>query len=83
MTKDSGADSEGDFRRSAYVPRFEGGALEANLAIPGTDRVTYLEQNVASVDLTLTADDLAALEAAVPRDAVVGARYGDMSHIDA
>ena len=31
---------------------------------------------------SLTADDLAALEAAVPRDAVVGDRYGNMAHID-
>ena len=37
----------------------------------------------APLDVELTADDLAALEQAVPRDAVVGDRYGDMSHIDA
>ncbi|RYJ04915.1 MAG: aldo/keto reductase, partial [Actinomycetales bacterium] len=40
--------------------------------IPGTKRVKYLEENVASIDVTLTADDLDALEQAVPRDAVVG-----------
>ena len=51
--------------------------------IPGTKRVRYLEENVASLDVTLTAEDLAALEAAVPRDAVAGERYGDMSSIDA
>jgi aryl-alcohol dehydrogenase-like predicted oxidoreductase len=51
--------------------------------IPGTKRVRYLEENVGSLDVTLDADDLAALEQAVPRDAVVGARYGDMSTIDA
>ena len=50
--------------------------------IPGTKRVTYLEENVGALDVRLTADDLAALVTAVPRDAVVGARYGDMSHID-
>ena len=43
----------------------------------------YLEENVGAADVELTADDLAALEQAVPRDAVVGDRYGDMSHIDA
>jgi aryl-alcohol dehydrogenase-like predicted oxidoreductase len=43
--------------------------------IPGTKRVKYLEQNVAAVDLKLTASDLAALEAAFPRDAVAGTRY--------
>lgn len=51
--------------------------------IPGTKRVKYLEENVAAADVELTAADLAALEAAVPRDAVVGERYGDMSTIDA
>jgi aryl-alcohol dehydrogenase-like predicted oxidoreductase len=51
--------------------------------IPGTKRVKYLEENVGAASVTLTADDLAALDAAVPRDAVVGERYGDMSSIDA
>lgn len=51
--------------------------------IPGTKRIAYLEENVGAADVHLTADDLAALDAAVPRDAVVGERYGDMSHIDA
>ena len=51
--------------------------------IPGTKRVHYLEENVGAAAVELTADDLAALEQAVPRDAVTGARYGDMSSIDA
>ncbi|GAA1925973.1 aldo/keto reductase [Nocardioides lentus] len=51
--------------------------------IPGTKRVRYLEENLGALDVELTADDLAALETAVPRDAVAGARYGDMSSIDA
>ncbi len=51
--------------------------------IPGTKRVRYLEENVAAADVALTADDLAALETAVPKGSVAGARYGDMSHIDA
>jgi aryl-alcohol dehydrogenase-like predicted oxidoreductase len=51
--------------------------------IPGTKRVKYLEENVAAASLTLTGEDLAALEDAVPRDAVAGDRYGDMSTIDA
>lgn len=50
--------------------------------IPGTKRIAYLEENAAAADITLTADDLAALDQAVPREAVVGDRYGDMSHID-
>jgi aryl-alcohol dehydrogenase-like predicted oxidoreductase len=105
----------GDSRSTAYFPRFQGEALEANLAlvarvqeiaaakdctpgqlalawvlaqgddvvpIPGTKRVTYLEENVGAADVTLTTEDLAALDAAVPRGAVLGDRYGDMSHID-
>ncbi|WP_109510142.1 aldo/keto reductase [Nocardioides speluncae] len=115
ITAAAGASGEGDARRTAYFPRFQGDALAANLAlvdeigklaaakgvtpgqlalawvlaqgddvapIPGTKRVRYLEENAAAADITLTADDLAALDAAVPRDAVVGDRYGDMSHID-
>ncbi|MGH8861301.1 MAG: aldo/keto reductase, partial [Jatrophihabitantaceae bacterium] len=41
--------------------------------IPGTKRITWLEQNVAATDLTLTAEDLAELDPL--GDAVVGARY--------
>jgi aryl-alcohol dehydrogenase-like predicted oxidoreductase len=50
--------------------------------IPGTKRVKYLEENAGAAQVRLTDDDLAALEDAVPRDAVAGARYGDMSTID-
>ena len=41
--------------------------------IPGTKRVKWLEQNVAALDVTLTADDLAVLDPL--GDQVVGARY--------
>jgi aryl-alcohol dehydrogenase-like predicted oxidoreductase len=51
--------------------------------IPGTKRVKYLEENVGALDVELTGDDLTTLEQAVPRDAVAGERYGDMSTIDA
>jgi aryl-alcohol dehydrogenase-like predicted oxidoreductase len=51
--------------------------------IPGTKRVRYLEENVAAAGIRLTEDDLRALEQAVPRGAVSGDRYGDMSTIDA
>lgn len=50
--------------------------------IPGTKRVQYLEENAGAVDVVLTAEDLATIEAAVPADAVVGDRYSDMSSID-
>ncbi|WP_202977204.1 aldo/keto reductase [Nocardioides caeni] len=51
--------------------------------IPGTKRVRYLEENVSALGVQLAPADLAALEAAVPRDAVAGDRYADLSTIDA
>ena len=51
--------------------------------IPGTKRIPYLEENVGSTAVELTDDDLKALEEAVPRDAVVGDRYSDMSTVNA
>ena len=41
--------------------------------IPGTKRREYLEQNAAAVDVELTADDLARIDAELPRAA--GERY--------
>jgi aryl-alcohol dehydrogenase-like predicted oxidoreductase len=41
--------------------------------IPGTKRVKWLEQNVAAMDVTLTASELAALEPLAGR--AVGGRY--------
>ncbi|MBF8185917.1 aldo/keto reductase [Nonomuraea sp. K274] len=49
--------------------------------IPGTKRLKYLEENAAAAGITLTAGQLDALAAAVPADAVRGARYPDMSEI--
>ena len=104
-----------DSRATGRFPRFEGEALDANLAlvakvrelaeakgctpgqlalawvlaqgddvvpIPGTKRVPYLEENVGAAAVELGDDDLEALEDAVPRDAVVGDRYGDMSTVN-
>ncbi len=51
--------------------------------IPGTKRVSYLQENVGALEVELTSDVLEELEAAVPADAVQGERYGDMSTIDA
>lgn len=45
--------------------------------IPGTRRVATLEQNTAAVDLVLTADDLARIEAVFPKGAAVGHRYAE------
>jgi aryl-alcohol dehydrogenase-like predicted oxidoreductase len=110
----------GDSRAVGRFPRFQGEALDANLAlvarvgeiarskdctpgqlalawvlaqgarhglgvapIPGTKRVRYLEENVGALGVDLTDADLAALERAVPRDAVLGDRYADMSTVNA
>jgi aryl-alcohol dehydrogenase-like predicted oxidoreductase len=43
--------------------------------IPGTRRIKYLEENVAAADITLSADELAALEQAAPFGAAAGERY--------
>jgi aryl-alcohol dehydrogenase-like predicted oxidoreductase len=99
-------DADGDFR--SRQPRFNGEALEHNLAlvgnleviardkgvtvaqlalawvltrgddvvpIPGTKRRTWLRENIAAESITLSDDDVEALEAAVPREAVEGERY--------
>ena len=50
--------------------------------IPGTKRVRYLDENVGALDVTITDEDLAAVDAAVPRGAVAGDRYADLSTID-
>jgi aryl-alcohol dehydrogenase-like predicted oxidoreductase len=47
--------------------------------IPGTKRRKYLEENVAAASLELSPADLAAIEAAVPIDAVAGDRYTEAS----
>jgi aryl-alcohol dehydrogenase-like predicted oxidoreductase len=45
--------------------------------IPGTRRIAYLEENVASVHIKLSDEDIRAIEAVAPRDGVAGARYPD------
>ena len=107
---------EGDSRTSAYFPRLNGEALQANLRlvdrvreiaeekgctpgqlalawvlaqgddvapIPGTKRVAYLEENAGALQVELSEADLQTLRDAVPAEAVVGDRYGDLSSIDA
>ncbi len=43
--------------------------------IPGTKRRSYLEENVAAADIRLSADDVAALDAALPPGSIAGPRY--------
>ena len=84
---------ESDFRR--YQPRFQGAAKgctpgQVALAfvhaagldvapIPGTKRRTYLEENVAALDVELTEEDLAILDTVAPAK---GDRYSDMSPVN-
>ncbi|AKG69687.1 aldo/keto reductase [Serratia fonticola] len=43
--------------------------------IPGTKRRRYLEENVAAAEITLSEQELAAIEAVFPQTGVAGARY--------
>ena len=43
--------------------------------IPGTTKIGRLEENLGAVDVTLTAEDLSRIAAAVPETAVEGERY--------
>jgi len=47
--------------------------------IPGTKRRKWLRENVGALDVFLSSDEIAALEAAVPREKVVGDRYSALS----
>jgi aryl-alcohol dehydrogenase-like predicted oxidoreductase len=51
------------------------------VAIPGTKRRSYLEQNVAASELELTDEDLARIDEAAPHGSAAGDRYPDMSGI--
>lgn len=57
---------------------------EDMVPIPGTRRITTLEQNAAAADIVLTPDDLARIEAVFPRGAAAGERYapGGMSSLN-
>ena len=117
ITRDSGADGEKDNRRSSYFPRFQGDALDANLAL--VEKITEIAQEkgctpgqLALAWVLAQGDDVVPdpghqagevprgerrrqrrassprrtsppSRHAVPRDAVAGDRYGDMSSIDA
>lgn len=53
------------------------GRADCIVPIPGTKRRRYLEENVASLDVVLTDDDIASIERVFPRDAATGLRYAD------
>jgi len=43
--------------------------------IPGTRRLSRLEENVGALELRLTPAEIAAIDQAIPAEAVVGERY--------
>lgn len=45
--------------------------------IPGTKRRATMEDSMAAADLTLSADDIAAIDAAAPKGGTSGPRYGE------
>lgn len=104
--KDSAQLAPNDMR--ANIPRFQGEALQANLAlvdlltdvasrrgatssqvaiawllaqgpdivpIPGTKRISRLEENAAAVDIELTAEELATIQEAADTIQIIGARF--------
>jgi aryl-alcohol dehydrogenase-like predicted oxidoreductase len=52
--------------------------------IPGTKRRRYLEENVAAADISLSAEDMQSLDAALPPEKVAGPRYNErqMAQVD-
>ena len=50
--------------------------------IPGTKRRSYLEENVAATEISLSAEDLRRLDEAAPPGATAGDRYPDMSTVE-
>ncbi|MEH1960483.1 MAG: aldo/keto reductase [Nostoc sp.] len=50
--------------------------------IPGTKRRTYLEENIAATEITLTEQELNRLEAVAPKDIAAGDRYPDMTTVN-
>ncbi|HET7723086.1 MAG TPA: aldo/keto reductase [Propionibacteriaceae bacterium] len=51
--------------------------------IPGTKHERYLRENLGALDVELTADDLARIDAAFPFGSTAGDRYADMSSVNA
>lgn len=50
--------------------------------IPGTKHIRYLEENLKSLEITLTAEEHARLDQAAPKGVTAGPRYPDMSTVN-
>ncbi len=48
------------------------------IPIPGSKRVTHLEENIAAIDIHLTPEQLARIDAAVPKGSALGERSADL-----
>ena len=58
-----------------FAGAFGASLVHARGPIPGTKRVKYVEENAAAADVTLTDEQLAAIDAALPAGAVAVERY--------
>jgi aryl-alcohol dehydrogenase-like predicted oxidoreductase len=58
------------------------GAGEDVVPIPGTKRRSYLEENVAATELSLSDEDRQRLDEAAPVGSAAGQRYPDMSGVN-
>jgi aryl-alcohol dehydrogenase-like predicted oxidoreductase len=50
--------------------------------IPGTKHLEYLKENILSIDIKLSEDDLKRLDQAAPKGVAAGNRYPDMSTVN-
>jgi aryl-alcohol dehydrogenase-like predicted oxidoreductase len=49
--------------------------------IPGTKRISYLEENLGALEISLSPEDMAAIEAVAPKGGFEGDRYSDMRFV--
>lgn len=50
--------------------------------IPGTKKITYLDQNIDALDVVLSAGDMKLIDAAAPKGVTAGDRYANMSNVN-
>ncbi len=50
--------------------------------IPGTKKIKYLDENIAALDVVLSAEELVEINSAAPWGATAGDRYADMSNVN-
>jgi aryl-alcohol dehydrogenase-like predicted oxidoreductase len=50
--------------------------------IPGTKRINFLDENIAALDVELSAEDLVLIDSAAPKGSTAGDRYANMSNVN-